>query len=151
MAPGSQRARSLSLLEPNTASCRWKICPALMVPVFITAQLLLMRSYAAARQSLWSAVEIPRASLLYFSLRVHITCTYSSALLTVNQPARSLRCRGWSWRQCQTRCLGCRRRVDRDLVCPPTVERVTTPVCHCPRVDHAKRKTTVEFLREVFK
>src|SRR5207302_10884355 len=89
MAPGSQRARSLSLLGPNTASCRLRICPALMVPVFITAQLLLRRNYAAAKKSLWSAVEIPRARLLYFWLRAQSTCTYSSEVLALLTQCRN--------------------------------------------------------------
>src|SRR6266704_4723504 len=93
MAPGSQRARSLSLLGPNTASCRLKICPALMVPVFITAQLLLRRSYAAAKKSLWSAVEIPRARLLYFWPRAQSTCTRSEEHTSELQSRFDLVCR----------------------------------------------------------
>src|SRR6266404_7367239 len=89
MAPGSQRARSLSLLGPNTASCQWRICPALTVPVFITAQLLLRRSYAAAKKSLWSEVEIPRARLLYFWPRTQNTYTYSSEVLALLTQCRN--------------------------------------------------------------
>src|SRR6516165_9981856 len=66
MAPGSQRARSSSLPEPNTASCRLKICPALKEPAFIMGQLLLRRSCVAAKKSSWLGVEIPRARPLFF-------------------------------------------------------------------------------------
>src|SRR5205807_3725786 len=86
---GSQRARSLSLLEPNISSCRLKICPALMVPVFITAQLLLRRGYAAAKKSVWSAVEIPRARLVYFWPGAQSTCTYSSEVLPLLTQCRN--------------------------------------------------------------
>ena len=44
-------------------------------PVFITGQLSLRRSYAAAKKSSWLAVAIPRARLLFFgrehTVRVH--------------------------------------------------------------------------------
>src|SRR5437763_8513498 len=90
MAPRFRHARSLSLREPGTVGCRLRIRPALKEPAFITAQLLLRRSYAAAKKSLSLAVEIPQARLLYFWRRAQATCTCSSEVLALLTPCRNI-------------------------------------------------------------